>query len=184
MATLMTALVAGSATAGAAAGGTAAAAGGAAAATAATGFSFTKALTAGAGILSGFGALMSGQAQAEGLEAQAEFEKFNIKQEELKGQAEAIEALQEANRTAAAARASGFAAGLRGEGSANRAVEAAIDDGEFQIGFARDNAAIRAGGRRARAASLRADARASRVGGAFGAIDAITNTYLDFRRIG
>lgn len=165
------------ATASAGAAGTAAAAGGA-------GLSLSKMLSFGGGILSGLSQLASGFAQAQEAETAAAWEKFGIKSEELKGRAEALDALEAANDAAAAAQAAGFAAGLAGEGSITRAKEKAIEDGDFEIGMAKDNAAIRMSRRRSNVRILKSRASGARLTGVFGALDSGLSTYYDFKGTG
>jgi hypothetical protein len=141
-------------------------------------------ISAGAGIASGLARIAQGRAEAAHLNDQAAWEDFNARQELTRGRAEAVDSIKMANDAIAAAQVAGFASGLAGEGSVNRAKEAAMRDAEYQVSMSRSDAEIRAGARRGEASRLRADARAAKTAGVFGAVAEWGQTIGRFARTG
>jgi hypothetical protein len=153
-------ILAGSATAAGAAGAVGSAAG-----AVGSGFSLAGALSGGLSIVSGLASIAQGRAESAQLLDKSAWESFNEKREVARGRSETIAALRAGNEAIAAAQVAGFASGLQSSGSVMQAKLDAARDTEFNVGMARDEAAIAAGARRGEAARLKRDAGWARFSG-------------------
>jgi len=167
------ALLAGGATAGTAAAGAAAAAGtagsvaaGAGAAAAATGMTLGTKLMIGSTIFSGLSSIMGGMAQKGQMDAQAQMESFNAKQELIRGREEANQVRENLARSLATAQATGAAQGIDiSSGSPETLAFQAMQDADDSIQSIRRNARIGSATKRMSAKALKSKGKSAKTSG-------------------
>lgn len=170
MAVLFTTLLSAVGGGGGAAAGAAAAGAGAAAGAAAGGLSWATIASVGSTIVGGLASIAGGRQQEAAMNAQADDADMEAVQETLNGRQEALTAMRKLNADLGSIIVAGYGSGLTPEGSIEAAQNEAIATGEANINMARNNSSLAAARRRGQGAQLRAEGRAARTQGIFGAV--------------